>query len=91
MATVFVYVILEPKKIKSVTVSIISPSICHEVMGPDAMILAFLMLNFKLALKLTMQKTEIMISSPITSWQTEGGKVSSDTCSLLGLQNHCGW
>ena len=32
-------VILEPKKIKSVTVSIFSPSICHEVMGPDAMIL----------------------------------------------------
>ena len=32
-------VILEPKKIKSVTVSIVSPSICHEVMGPVAMIL----------------------------------------------------
>ena len=32
-------VILEPKKIKSVTVSIVSPSICHEVIGPDAMIL----------------------------------------------------
>ena len=32
-------VILEPKKIKSVTVSTVSPSICHEVMGPDAMIL----------------------------------------------------
>ena len=30
-------VILEPKKIKSVTVSIVSPSICHEVMRPDAM------------------------------------------------------
>ena len=30
-------VILEPPKIKSVTVSIVSPSICHEVMGPDAM------------------------------------------------------
>ena len=29
-------VILEPKKIKSDTVSIVSPSICHEVMGPDA-------------------------------------------------------
>ena len=28
-------VILEPRKIKSVTVSIVSPSICHEVMGPD--------------------------------------------------------
>ena len=32
-------VILEPKKIKSDTVSPVSPSICHEVMGPDAMIL----------------------------------------------------
>ena len=31
--------ILEPLKIKSATVSIVSPSICHEVMGPDAMIL----------------------------------------------------
>ena len=34
-------VILEPRKIKSVTVSTVSPSICHEVMGPDAMILIF--------------------------------------------------
>ena len=34
-------VILEPKKIKSVTVSIVSPSICHEVMELDAMVLAF--------------------------------------------------
>ena len=31
-------VTLEPPKIKSVTVSIVSPFICHEVMGPDAMI-----------------------------------------------------
>ena len=31
-------VILEPPKIKSLTVSIVSPSICYEVMGPDAMI-----------------------------------------------------
>ena len=34
-------VILEPKKIKSVTVSIVSLSIFHEVIGPDAMILVF--------------------------------------------------
>ena len=34
-------VFLEHKKIKSVTVSTFSPSICHEVMGPDAMILVF--------------------------------------------------
>ena len=39
-------VILEPRKIKSLTVSIVSPSICHEVMGPDAMILSFLNAEF---------------------------------------------
>ena len=40
-------VILEPNKVKSLTVSIGSPSICHEVMGPDAMIFVFSMLSFK--------------------------------------------
>ena len=34
-------VILEPLKIKSLAVSTVSPSICHEVMGPDAMIIVF--------------------------------------------------
>ena len=38
-------VILGPKKIMSLTVSIVSPSICHEVLGLDAMILAFWMLR----------------------------------------------
>ena len=40
-------VILEPPKIKSDTVSTVSPSISHEVMGPDTMILVFWMLDFK--------------------------------------------
>ena len=40
-------VILEPKKIKSVTVSFFFPSLCHEVMGPDAMILVFWILSLK--------------------------------------------
>ena len=40
-------VILEPRKIKSATDSTVSPSICHELMGPDAMILVFWMLSFK--------------------------------------------
>ena len=40
-------VILETKKIKSVTVATVFPSICHEVMGPDAMVLVFWMLSFK--------------------------------------------
>ena len=39
-------VILESPKIKSVTVSTVSPSICHEVMGPDAMIFIFLDVEF---------------------------------------------
>ena len=39
-------VILVPKKIKSVTVSIVLPSVCHEVMGPDVMILVFLNVEF---------------------------------------------
>ena len=45
-------VTLEPKKIKFVTVSIVSPSICHEVMGPDAMIFVFWM-SFKSAFSLS--------------------------------------
>ena len=40
-------VILKPPKIKFVTVSTVSPSICHEEMWPDAMILVFWMLSFK--------------------------------------------
>ena len=44
---------LEPKKIKSVTVSTFSPSICHEAMGPDAMSLIFWMLSFQPAFLLS--------------------------------------
>ena len=40
--------ILEPQKIKSLAVSIVAPSICHEVMGPDAMIWSFLNVEFYL-------------------------------------------
>ena len=40
-------VILKPKKIKSLIVSIVSPSICHEVMGPDAKFFVFWLLSFK--------------------------------------------
>ena len=40
-------VILEPRKIKSATVSTVSSSVCHEVMGPDTMVLVFWMLDFK--------------------------------------------
>ena len=46
-------VILQPKKIKSLTVSIVSPSICHEVMGPDTMIFVFWKLSFKASFSLS--------------------------------------
>ena len=41
--------ILEPKKIKSAAFSTVSSSICHEIMGPDAMLFVFWMLSFKSA------------------------------------------
>ena len=44
------------KKIKSVTVSTFSPSICHEVMGPGAMILVLWMLSFKPAFSLSIKR-----------------------------------
>ena len=40
-------------------------------------------------LKLNIQKTKIMASGAITSWQTEGEKVKAVTDFILGLQNHC--
>ena len=46
-------VIVEPQKTKSATVSTVYPSICHEVMGPDTMILVFCMLSFKPAFSLS--------------------------------------
>ena len=46
-------VILEPPKVKSATISTVSPSICHEVMVPDAMILVFWMLSFKATFSLS--------------------------------------
>ena len=39
-------VTLKPKKVKSVTVTIVCPSICHEVIGPDAIIFVFLNVEF---------------------------------------------
>ena len=54
-------VILETKHIKSVTVSTISPSICHQVMGPDAMILVFRMLSFKPTFSLSSRGSLVLL------------------------------
>ena len=45
----------------------------------------------KVGLKLNVQKTKIMASSPITSWKMRGGNGNSDKFYFGGLQNHCGW
>ena len=45
----------------------------------------------KAGLKLNSQKTKIMASSPIASWQIDGETVETVTDDFLGLQNHCGW
>ena len=52
MAAVTIAVILETKKIKSVTVAIVSPTISHKVTGQEAMILVFWMLSFRQAFSL---------------------------------------
>ena len=45
----------------------------------------------KVVLKLNIQKTKIMTSSPITSWQLEEKVETVTDFSLVGLQNHCRW
>ena len=45
----------------------------------------------KAGLKLNIQKTEIMASGPVTSWQIGGDNVESVRFHFLGLQSHCRW
>ena len=45
----------------------------------------------KAGLKVNIQKTKIMASGPITSWEIDGETVETDRLYFLGLQNHCRW
>ena len=45
----------------------------------------------KVGLKLNIQKMKIMASSPITSWQIDGGSMETVRDYIFGLQNHCRW
>ena len=45
----------------------------------------------KVSLKLNIQKTKIMASGPITSWQIDGEAMETVADCILGLQNHCRW
>ena len=79
-------VILEPPKIKSATVSSVSPSISHEVMGPDAMILVLWMLSFK-PIELTPKKDVPFITG---DWNAKVGNQETPGITGkfgLGVQN----
>ena len=45
----------------------------------------------KVSLKLNIQKTKIMASGPIGSWQIDGETMETETLCFGGLQNHCRW
>ena len=47
--------------------------------------------SLKPGLKLNIQKTKIIASGPITSWQIDGETMETVTDYFLGLQNHCRW
>ena len=47
--------------------------------------------NEKVGLKLNIQKTKIMASGPITSWEIDGETIETVRDYFLGLQNHCRW
>ena len=76
-------VILEHKKIKSLTVSIVSPSICHKVMGPDAMICVFWVLSFKPIFSLSSFTVIKRLFS--SSWLSDIGMVSAYLMLLIFL------
>ena len=86
-------VILEPPQIKSATVSIVFPSICYEVMGPDAMIFIFSMLSFKPTFSLsscTLIKRLFIYSSVQFSSVAQSCSTLCDpmNCSTPGLLVH---
>ena len=79
--------ILEPKKIKSVTVSIVFSSICHEVMGPGAMILVFWMLSFKPAFSLSSSLSSRGSVVPLSFMFTCCSKPVSNITSFMKLSS----
>ena len=66
MAAVTICSDLEPKKIVC-PVPIVSPSVCHEVMGPDAMILVFLIFNFNPAFSLSLTFIKRLFNSLLSA------------------------
>ena len=93
--------ILEPRKIKSATVSTFSPSICHEVMGLDAMILVFWMWSFKPTFSLSSFTFIKRLFSSSMNYSSRAHKeldTSEDwtcmhtlSCILVAVTHECEW
>ena len=84
-------VILEPQKIKSDTMSTVSPSISHEVMGPDAMILVFCMLSFKPTFSLLFQFIKrLFSSSSLSAIRVVSSAYLRLLIFLLAMENYLG-
>ena len=83
-------VILESRKIKSATLYTVSPCICHEVMGPDVMILVFWMLNFKPTFPLSSFTLFFLSFFPFIfiSWRLITLQYCSDFCHTLTWISH---
>ena len=75
--------ILEPKKIKSVTVSTFSPSICHEMMGLDAIILFLWILSFKPVRELLWGSSQRACQQEVLVPETLGGNSTKIYQNLL--------
>ena len=58
---------------------------------PQSLLMKVKVESEKVGLKLNIQKTKIMASGPITSWQIDGEPMETVTDYILGLQNHCRW
>ena len=58
---------------------------------PNSLLMNVKVESEKVGLKLNIQKTKIMASGPITSWQIDGETVEQCQTLLFGLQNHCRW
>ena len=84
-------VILEPRKVKSVTASTFAPSVCHEVMGQDAMTLVFWILSFKPAFLLSLSPSSRGFLVPLHFLPLQGCQLHFWGMTALPQASCSGW
>ena len=69
-----------------------TPPLWQKVKGTKSLLMKVIVESEKVGLKLNIQKTKIMASGPITSWEIDGQTVETVSDFIFwGLQNHCRW